>query len=146
MFTESGYQKMNQPTLKPAVSLNGDKQVIYVVDDETVLLVLVSVILGPLGYTIRTFQDPESALEAFASAQPQPVLIVTDYAMNTMNGLEFIAACRRIQPQQKVLMLSGSVGRDVCENAASRPNHYLAKPYQPKQLIEAVKLALGQNP
>ena len=134
---------MNQPTLKPSGSLNGNKQVIYVVDDETMLLELVSVILEPLGYCIRTFRDPESAVEAFTSAQPQPVLIITDYAMGTMNGLELIAACRRIQPQQKTLMLSGSVGRDICENAASRPDHYLGKPYRPEQLIQAVKLTLG---
>ena len=134
---------MNQPTLKPSGSLNGDKQVIYVVDDETMLLELVSVILEPLGYCVRTFCDPESAVEAFISAQPQPVLIITDYAMGTMNGLELIAACRRIQPQQKTLMLSGSVGRDICENAASRPDHYLGKPYRPEQLIQAVKLTLG---
>ncbi|MEI8045624.1 MAG: hypothetical protein WCL11_29720, partial [Verrucomicrobiota bacterium] len=70
--------------LNPSGSFNGDKQVIYVVDDETMLLALVSAILEPLGYCVRTFCDPESAVEAFISAQPQPVLIITDYAMGTM--------------------------------------------------------------
>ena len=90
---------------------------IYVVDDEPMLLELASVILEPLGYTIETFRSPESALRAFAAAEPKPALIITDYAMHTMTGLELAEACRRIQPKQKVLMLSGTVGQEIFHTA-----------------------------
>src|SRR5438105_2412689 len=58
---------------------------IYVVDDEPMLLELASVILEPLGYEVKTFRDGESAAEAFASAKPRPDLIITDFAMHAMN-------------------------------------------------------------
>src|SRR5579863_9564609 len=85
------------------------KPLVYVVDDEAMLLELAAVILEPLGYEILTFRDPEAALEAFARARQRPALLITDYAMHSMNGMDLIQECRRLEPGQKVLLLSGTV-------------------------------------
>jgi CheY-like chemotaxis protein len=135
---------MNEPMAKSSGTANSGGAVIFVVDDEPMLLELASVILDPLGYEIKTFRSPESALRSFASAQPKPVLVITDYAMHSMNGIELIEACRRIQPRQKTLLLSGTVGPDIFHDAPSQPDRFLAKPYQAKQLIEAVKSLLAE--
>lgn len=113
------------------------------VDDEPMLLELASVILEPLGYEIEAFRTPESALQAFQAAEPPPALIITDYAMHTMNGLELVEACRRVRPQQKALLLSGTVGPEVLRGARVVPNRFLTKPYQSRQLIKAVEAALA---
>lgn len=134
---------MNEPTAKSSGAANSGGAMIFVVDDEPMLLELASVILEPLGYEIQTFRSPEAAVEAFASTQSKPVLIITDYAMHVMNGLELIDACRRIQPHQKTLLLSGTVGPDIFHNAPCQPDRFLAKPYQAQQLIEAVRAVLG---
>jgi CheY-like chemotaxis protein len=143
VFIQRGHQEMNEPKATSAESGQSSGALIYVVDDEPMLLELASVILEPLGYTIETFRAPETALRAFRAAAPPPALIITDYAMHTMTGLELVEACRQIRPQQKVLMLSGTVGRDVCLNAPVKPDRFLAKPYQSKQLIEAVEATLA---
>ena len=116
---------------------------IYVVDDEPMLLELASVILEPAGYTVETFRTPETALRAFQAADPPPVLLITDYAMHMMNGLELAEACRQIRPRQKVLLISGTVGQDIYRNSPVKPDRFLAKPYQSKQLIEAVEATLA---
>jgi DNA-binding NtrC family response regulator len=124
----------------------GDRKagtLIYVVDDEPVLLELASVILEPLGYEVETFRDAQSALTAFASAKPRPTLIITDFSMHATSGLALIEACRKIQPRQKVLLVSGTVDERVYEDSAPKPNQFLAKPYNVKQLEEAVKTLLG---
>jgi two-component system cell cycle sensor histidine kinase/response regulator CckA len=115
------------------------KPVVYVVDDEPMLLELATIILDPLGYQICTFRNPEAALAAFAQAQPRPDLVITDYAMHTMNGMELIQECRRLQPTQKILLLSGTVGEEVFQGASSKPDQFLAKPYYARQLIDLVK-------
>ena len=115
---------------------------IYIVDDEPMLLELASVILEPLGYRIRTFRTPEAAISEFKAAHPQPELIITDYAMHTMNGMELIEACRQIRPDQKTLLLSGTVGPDIYGDSPVRPDQFLAKPYQAKQLVDIVKAML----
>ena len=116
---------------------------IYLVDDEPMLLELGSVILEPLGYTVETYRSPESALRAFEVAKSKPALIVTDYAMHNMTGMDLAAACRQISPDQKVLLVSGTVGSDVYHGAALRPDHFLAKPYQSEEPIDAVAVGSG---
>ena len=122
---------------------SGGGPLIYIVDDEPMLLELASVILEPLGYTIEIFRVPENALQSFKVAEPPPLLIITDYAMHTMNGLELMEACRQIRPEQKVLLVSGTVGQDIYRDAPVKPNRFLAKPYQSRQLVEAVAATLA---
>jgi CheY-like chemotaxis protein len=130
---------MGQPAKDKVEAVQSDRPLIYVVDDEPMLLELATVVLEPLGYQIESFRDPESALRAFAATLRRPALIITDYAMQSMNGLELVAACRSLQPNQKVLLLSGTVDEQTYENERVKPDRFLGKPYQAKQLIEAVK-------
>ena len=127
---------------KVAEVARGTQGVIYVVDDEAMLLELAAVILAPLGYKIQTFRDPESALQAFTRAKPRPRLLITDFAMHRMNGMALTEACRRVEPSQKILMISGTVGPEIFQGATVRPDGFLAKPYQARQLIETVKSML----
>jgi CheY-like chemotaxis protein len=115
---------------------------IYVVDDEPMLLELASVILEPEGYCIETFRDPQEAVKAFNTARPRPALLITDYAMHTMNGMQLIEKFRALEPRQKILLVSGTVGEDIFEDSLVRPDKFLAKPYQAVQLTSAVKTLL----
>src|SRR5262249_4856863 len=108
-----GYTEMAEANSDKVRGGTGAKQLIYVVDDEPMLLELAATILGRLGYETKTFCDPGSALHAFTEAQPRPALVITDYAMHSMNGMALIEACRRLEPTQKVLLLSGTVGPEV---------------------------------
>jgi len=131
---------------KPSTNFKPDTagKLIYVVDDEPMLLELASVILQPLGYTIKTFRDAVSALASFKDAKPFPVLLITDYSMHAMNGMDLIKACREIQPRQRILLISGTVGEDIYRNSNDKPDKFLAKPYHSKQLVDAVESLLGQ--
>src|SRR5947208_654025 len=130
---------MNEPKRTKSECTQLKQNLIYVVDDEPMLLELATVVLQPLGYQIETFRDPASALRSFASAPNRPALIITDYAMQSMNGLELVEACRSLQPDQKVLLLSGTVDEQTYQNQRVKPDRFLGKPYQAKQLIEVVK-------
>ena len=112
---------------------------IFVVDDEPMLLELAAVILQPLGYAVKTFRDPQSALAAFTATRPRPALVITDFSMHRMNGMELLEACRELRPNQKVLMISGTVDETIYRNSPCKPDHFLAKPYHAKQLVDAVK-------
>jgi CheY-like chemotaxis protein len=124
----------------------GSKGLIFVVDDEPMLLELAAVILEPLGYSVKTFRDPQSALKSYADAKPRPALIITDFAMHRMNGLELLEACRRLHPEQRILMISGTVDETIYRNSPSKPDLFIAKPYHAKQLVQAVRqLVARQN-
>jgi CheY-like chemotaxis protein len=121
-----------------------EKPLIFVVDDEPMLLELATVILQPLGYSLKTFRDPDTAVQSFAAADPAPELIITDYAMHTMNGMDLLHECRRLRPRQKIILVSGTVNQDVYRDSAVKPDLFLAKPYHPKQLVDAIETVLSR--
>ena len=110
---------------------------IFVVDDELMLLDLAATILQPLGFKVQTFSDPKEALAAYSAAKP--VLVITDYAMGGMNGLDLVRECKRINPRQKIILLSGTVDERIYADADSKPDRFLAKPYQITDFVESVR-------
>jgi FixJ family two-component response regulator len=138
-----GQTDRTRPDSKTVESTTGAKTLIYVVDDEAMLLELAELIIQPLGYDVKTFRDPSLALHAFTIARPRPASLITDYAMHSMNGMTLIEACRKLEPNQKVLLLSGTVGPEVYGNSAVKPDQFLEKPYHARQLIDMVKLMLS---
>jgi CheY-like chemotaxis protein len=111
---------------------------IYLVDDEPMLLELAGAILEMKGYRTERFQDPKAALQAYRSANPRPDLLMTDYAMHAMNGMELMGQVRQMEPRQKILLVSGTVAEDIYLESNVKPDGFLAKPYQAQQLADIV--------
>jgi CheY-like chemotaxis protein len=110
---------------------------IFIVDDEPMLLDLAMAILEPLGYDVRTFSNPDTALAKLAAAKP--ALIVTDFAMGKVSGLDLIRECKRRDPLQKIMLLSGTVDETIYADCTAKPDAFLAKPYQISDLIASVQ-------
>jgi CheY-like chemotaxis protein len=123
--------------MNAAKSKNADQPTVFVVDDEPMLLELAEAILKPLGYKVRTFRDPELALKEFPAARPD--VVITDYAMGRMSGMDLIRECRRLNPRQKMILLSGTVDEHVFAEAPVKPDQFLTKPYQIQDLAERVR-------
>jgi DNA-binding NtrC family response regulator len=111
--------------------------VVFVVDDEEMLLDLAVMVLKPAGFSVRTFQDPEKALAEYAKAAPQ--VVITDYAMGSLNGLEVIEKCRRLHPEQKIIMVSGTVDESIYAHSEIKPDYFIPKPYDPHHLISVLR-------
>ena len=116
---------------------------VFVVDDEVLLLELAQTILAPLGCNVRTFTDPEEALKQFPAAAPAVVL--TDYAMGRMSGMDLIRECRRLNPKQKTILISGTVDGEVFAGAPVKPDLFVAKPYDVNKLVEVVRTMIKQG-
>lgn len=102
------------------------------------LLQLACVVLAPLGFRVETFRDPSEALKSFAAAERKPEVVITDYAMHKVNGLELVVRCKELHPTQKVILVSGTVGPEVFADSPIKPDFFLPKPYEVDQLRNAV--------
>jgi DNA-binding NtrC family response regulator len=118
---------------------------IYLVDDQPVLLDLAEMSLAKDGYEFKKFLDPESALENFTKARFKPVLLITDYAMGKMNGLELIERCKAIKPDLKSILISGTAGAEVVLGSPVHVDSYMGKPYQPSGLADLVRHVLSPD-
>ena len=121
------------------------KPLIYIVDDEPLLVDLAEASLAPGGYVFKKFTDPEEALKSFAKARPKPDVLVTDYAMGKMSGLELLERCRETAPDIKCVLLSGTVGAELVLNANVKVDRFMGKPYQPENLLELVRRVLADE-
>ena len=119
----------------------GSAATIFVVDDEPMLLELAATILQPLGFDVRTFHDPRQALAEYPAARP--VVVVTDYAMPGMNGLDLVRECRLINPRQKTILLSGTVDENIYANEQAKPDCFLSKPYQISAFVKSIQSLLN---
>jgi DNA-binding NtrC family response regulator len=122
----------------------GPPTTIYVVDDEQMLLDLAEMILEPAGFQVCLFRDPQQALAEYQAAQSPPDVFVTDYAMPQMSGMDLIRKCKQIHPEQKTILLSGTVDESIYAQSEVRPDHFLAKPYQINKLVEVIHALLAQ--
>ena len=126
------------------MSTPGATPAILLVDDEPEVLHLFRAIITRLNtrYTILTCTDGNVALEQ-AMQQSTP-LIITDYNLPGMNGLQLTAAVKAHAPATRVVLLSGHIGADLEQRARDRGVDYLVqKPFQVDSLIEIVRAAIA---
>ena len=116
---------------------------IYLVDDQPLLLDLAEMSLLSGGYKLKKFLDPEAALESFLDACPKPALLITDYAMGKMNGLELVERCKAVKPDLKSILVSGTAGAEIMMDSDIKVDRFVGKPYLPTNLAEMVRRVLG---
>ncbi len=86
-------------------SLTSGKECILVVDDDPSLLRYTKGLLEMAYYKVETASN---GIEAVTRLQDgaRPDLILLDMAMPEMDGLRTIEACRKIRPEQRIVVLS----------------------------------------
>lgn len=115
---------------------------ILVVDDNPNTLECFEEILNSTGYSVITCKSSRSALIAVHEKNDID-LIITDYRMPGMNGLELAAELKRLAPQIPVIMCSVHMRADVYTKAISLGIvAYLQKPVGMDDLTQAVATAL----
>lgn len=118
---------------------------IVVADDEAHIRHIVSMKLSNAGFDIVTAADGEEALELCKSECP--VMLITDYQMPYMSGLELCIALRDDEKTRDIpaLMLTAR-GFDIepQEMAQAGIEAVLAKPFSPRGVLDKVKEMIGQ--
>jgi DNA-binding NtrC family response regulator len=114
------------------------KGAVFIVDDDALLVEFATAVLEAVGYTVKHFSDPKDVLRAIHKANPKPAVLITDYEMGEINGLELILSSHKIHPSLKTLLLSGTVDSSISLNHAAKVHRFLGKPYDPAQLRKIV--------
>ena len=72
-----------------------------------------------------------------------PALLLTDFQMNPINGMQLIASFKEILPRLKTVLYSGSACRDLAAQYQVGPDRIVKKPFLPETLIGQVESALA---
>jgi len=116
------------------------KKIIYI-DDEFLNLELFKINLRT-NYEVIVADSPFKALEIIEKENLD--VIITDYKMPEMNGMELIEKVKSdIRPKAVCMILSGYLESDVSTDK-SKVFKYIMKPYKKDQMIEYIETAFSQ--
>jgi len=108
---------------------------VLLVEDEGALRVSLADDIREAGHEVFDFGSPLSALEFFRQADGVAV-IVTDWKMPEMNGLDFLREARRVRPDVLVIVMTayGTV-RTAVDAIKQGAYDYLVKPFETEELL-----------
>lgn len=120
------------------------RKMVMLVDDEPALIRLGERRMRDLGYDVCGFTEPQAALDAFRIARQEVHVVITDYSMPRMNGIELARELHRLRPSTPILLLTGYVEDfPLAALEASGIRRVLTKPITVAALSDAVQGALA---
>lgn len=120
------------------------KKTILVVDDEPEVRKLVAAMVNRYGYDALTADSGEHALTLFKKHQDSIGLLLTDVVAPGMSGPMLADKLQELQPDLKVLYMSGYDHTQVVQRYVVEKGHaLLTKPFTIEQLRSKVAAVLG---
>ncbi len=117
-----------------------------VIDDSKATRAVIGRLLGKLGYEVTEAGNGREGLERLSERKPRVVLV--DWNMPEMNGLDFIRAVRadsRYRDLAIMMVTTESEASQVVRALAAGANEYVMKPFTPEILLDKLSL-LGVEP
>ena len=116
---------------------------ILIVDDDEMDRVMERSMLDGLGHTLMFASDGDAALSVYEKEEPD--LVITDLAMPELNGLRLIQEIMELDPDARIIAVSGVSADqlDLAENMGAV--HTLFKPVEHGELLAAVEQALSTH-
>ena len=119
-------------------------QLVYIIDDNTDILEYFSELLGN-DYTTECFSSASVALESF-NVHRLPDLIITDYQMPEMDGINFIKAIKAKRIERPIIILSGAADKEMALKALSLGVFaILEKPTNRLELLHTVRHGVAHH-
>ena len=120
--------------------------VIVIIDDETNILKSIQRVLRHEPWEVLTFNDPHQAIRDLSGRRDIDV-IISDYRMPQMNGVELLQSLKEQCPDAIRMILSGQVDMEAVLNAINKAEVYrfIMKPWNDEDLVITLKNAIAHN-
>ncbi len=120
-----------------------DNLLVYVVDDEKIVLSRLRKILVKIGFVVRTFSDPFVALASMEEQMPH--IVITDVKMPGMDGIELFRRIKAQSMDTEVIVATGYSSMDTAIDVTKEGAfYYLVKPFKLEKLKLIVNKAAGK--
>jgi two-component system chemotaxis response regulator CheY len=116
---------------------------ILVVDDSSTMRRIIINTLSRIGYTnVVEAEHGKAGLEKLAQGGVE--MIITDWNMPEMDGLEFVGVVRGNDSSIPILMVTTNAAKeDIVSALQAGVNNYVVKPFTPETLKEKIESLLG---
>ncbi len=121
-------------------AVEGRQSRILVVDDEPMVLEVVTTYLERDGYQVVTATNGAEALAAIADAQPD--LVVLDVMLPEIDGFDVLGRIRRTNDMPVILLTARTEETDRVLGLELGADDYVVKPFSPRELAARVRSVL----
>ena len=116
---------------------------ILVVDDEASVRTVSARLIESLGFQVTIAMDGREAVEKFEGNPGAFDLVLMDLTMPHLDGVQAFALMRRLQPDVKVILMSGFNEQDAIANFTGKGlAGFLPKPFELATLRERIRAAI----
>ncbi|MBN1409207.1 MAG: PAS domain S-box protein [Spirochaetales bacterium] len=113
---------------------------ILLVEDDEMVRSMTTIALERIGYNVLELETPTEALSIIEKGDIPFVLLITDVVMPEMNGIELKNKIAAVQPDIKVLFMSGYTANTIVHHGVLDKNvHFIQKPFNLKELAKKVR-------
>ncbi|MBD1904236.1 response regulator [Funiculus sociatus GB2-A5] len=124
---------------------NGQGELILVVDDEASIAEVTKTSLETYAYRVLTASDGIEAVLVYAQHKEEISVVLLDMMMPSMDGPTTIRTLQKINPQVKVIAVSGLASKErVTEVANLGIKNFLSKPYTTQQLLQSLNEVISR--
>jgi DNA-binding NtrC family response regulator len=116
---------------------------VLVVDDDPIMCSCIEESLETLGFKTITVPHGLSAIQLILDKNPEVHLVISDFKMPYLNGVETLTALQALRPGLKTILCSGTTKQECFEEHPLEDCIFLSKPFGIKDLDAAVNLALA---
>jgi len=114
---------------------------ILIVDDEQMILELTSMVLASRGFEVQTVDNATDGYEIIE--RERPAIVLLDYMMPRVNGLDALKEIRARFPDTYVIMFTGKGSEEVAvELMKAGASDYILKPFSNAKLVERIDSVL----
>ena len=139
-------ESVTPPKPKPRAAAR-DSRVVLIADDEEMVRKVMVMCMDQLGWTTLEAADGEEAVRVHKEHSGQVDLLLSDYLMPKVNGLEAAQQMRSCDPELPVILMSGFTNEATIESFRARGfEHFLKKPFKIKELVELLKVVSPSVP
>jgi signal transduction histidine kinase/ActR/RegA family two-component response regulator len=141
---QAAVEIVNQEPPRVPPSINAER--ILVVEDEEVVRLLVCAMLSEAGYKVNCSATPDEAIEWVKAHDGKIDLLVTDVVMPGMHGPLLARTLAPMQPEMRVLFVSGYSENDISDQGVLDPDlKVLQKPFTQQALLRKVRELLESS-
>jgi|GEM_PF-2032478 PAS domain S-box len=135
----------SRPGMPPSLPAGEGERILFV-DDEPSVARIGARLLEKLGYVVEAVSDPVQAKERFTKDPQAFDLVITDYLMPRMTGLDLATAVKAMRPDIPMILAVGFGGQLDATTARERGfGEFVTKPFAMQALADAVNRALGKS-
>lgn len=131
-----------QALAKPPGLIGGSERVLLVEDNELVRLYTVNT-LHQLGYQVTEFAEGKQAVNTLQQGQRFDLLLTDVVLAGGMSGKEVAQAAAGLDPDMKILYMSGYAENAIVHHGRLDPGvHLLSKPFRSSELARKLRVVL----